>query len=205
MTRLYLIRHGETLWNKKRKTQGAKNIKLSTLGKLQAEYLGKKLKDKNIDILYSSDLSRAYQTAEIVGKHIKKPIHLLPEIREMNFGQWEGLTIDEIQLKYQDVYDIWKDAPHIATIPGAETLLQVQERAMKGVNSIIKNNNGKNIAMVSHGATIKTLIFKLLDIDLSNYKKIRQDNTAVNIIDFKEKYNVLVQLNDTCHLLNMNE
>lgn len=203
MTKLYLIRHGETMWNKEKRTQGIRNIQLSELGKLQARYLAKRLEKENIDVIYSSDLSRAYETAKIVGKHIGKSVRPLPEIREMNFGEWEGLTINEIKRKYQDIYNQWNTTPHIAKIPGAETLIQVQERAMKGVNHIIKENPDKNIVMVSHGAAIKTIIFRLLDIDLSYYRKIRQDNTAINIIDFKEEYNVLVQLNDTCHLLNL--
>lgn len=205
MTKLYLIRHGETMWNMEKRTQGIRNIQLSELGKLQAKYLAKGLEKENIDVIYSSDLSRAYETAKIVGKYIDKPVQPLPEIREMNFGEWEGLTINEIKGKYQDIYSQWSTTPHIAKIPGAETLIQVQERAMKGVNNIIKENPGKNIVMVSHGTAIKTIIFRLLDIDLSYYRKIRQDNTAINIIDFKEEYNVLVRLNDTCHLRKLHE
>ncbi len=200
MTRLYLIRHGETLWNIERRAQGIKNIELSQRGIAQGKLLAQRLKKQKIDIIYSSDLSRAYETASIIGKEIDKPVYTLPEIREMNFGDWEGLTMSEIKENYKDIYDSWKNTPHTAIIPGAETLIQVQERVMKGVHRIIKENKGKNIIMVSHGVAIKTIIFNLLDIDLSNYKKIRQDNTAINIIDFKKDYNVLVSLNDTCHL-----
>ncbi|RBP45595.1 histidine phosphatase family protein [Garciella nitratireducens] len=203
MSRLYLIRHGETIWNRERKTQGIKNVSLSETGKLQAKYLAKRLKKENIDFIYSSDLSRAYKTAEIVGNHIGKSVQILPEIREMNFGDWEGLTLNEIDKKFHDIYNQWNHTPHLAKIPGGETLIQVQERAIKVVNRIIKKNPNKNIVMISHGTTIKTIIFYLLDIDLSYYKKIKQDNTAINIIDFKKEYNVLVKLNDTCHLLNL--
>jgi probable phosphoglycerate mutase len=205
MTRLFIIRHGETLWNEERRAQGIQDIVLSEKGKIQAECFANRLKEENIDFIYSSDLSRAYETAKILGNKINKPVHVISDIREMNFGKWEGLTIDDIKLKYQDTYNIWRNTPHIAQIPGAETMLQVQERAMKGVYNIIKKHPNKNIVLVSHGVAIKTIIFGLLDIDLSNYKKIRQDNTAINIIDFKEDYNVLVKLNDTCHLSNINK
>lgn len=205
MTRLFIVRHGETLWNKEGRAQGIQNIDLTDKGKIQGECLAKRLIEENIDFIYSSDLSRAYETAKILGNNINKPVHVISDIREMNFGQWEGLTIDDIKLKYQDSYNIWRNTPHIAQIPGAETLIQVQERAMKGVYNIIEKHPDKNIVLVSHGVAIKTIIFGLLDIDLSNFKKIRQDNTAINIIDFKENYNVLVQLNDTCHLSNINK
>ncbi|MCR1898058.1 histidine phosphatase family protein [Irregularibacter muris] len=205
MTRLYLIRHGETLWNRKGKAQGMKDIQLTDVGIRQANYLAEHLKNENIDIIYASDLSRAYDTAEIIGKHINKSVIPLPGIREMNFGQWEGLTTNEIKEKYHGIFNDWSLKPHNTQIPEAETLLQVQTRSLKAVKEIIEKNPNKNIVMVSHGVAIKTIIFGLLDIDLSYYKKIRQDNTAINIIDFKKDYNVLVQLNDTCHLKNFKE
>lgn len=203
MTRLYLIRHGETLWNKEKRAQGAQDIKLSENGKIQGKLLADSLKDKNIDLIYASDLSRAYETAELIGKSVEKPVTILEGIREINFGKWEGLTRDEMNNKYKEIFEEWNLRPHLAKIPGGETLKQVQKRAMEAVNGIIEKNPGKNIVMVSHGVSIKAIIFDLLNIELSNYKKFRQDNTAVNIIDIKKPYNVLVQLNDTCHLKDL--
>lgn len=165
-------------------------------------FLAEKLKNEDIDLIYSSDLSRAYETAKILGDKLDKSVHVLPGIREMNFGKWEGLTIDEIQTKYQNIHAVWEKTPHMAQVPGAETLIQVQERAMKAIYNIINKHPNKNIVLVSHGVAIKVIIFGLLDLDLSNYTKIRQDNTAINIIDVKCDQNVLVQLNDTCHLIN---
>lgn len=202
MIRLFLVRHGETFWNKERRAQGIKDIKLTEQGKTQGVFLAEKLKNEDIDLIYSSDLSRAYETAKILGDKLDKSVHVLSGIREMNFGKWEGLTIDEIQAKYQNIYAVWGKTPHMAQVPGAETLIQVQERAMKAVYNIINKNPNKNIVLVSHGVAIKVIIFGLLDLDLSNYTKIRQDNTAINIIDVKCDQNVLVQLNDTCHLIN---
>ncbi len=203
MTRLFIIRHGETLWNREKRAQGAKDIALTDNGKLQGEYLAKRLVKEKIDYIYSSDLSRAYETAKLLADKFNKPVLAIPELREMNFGLWEGLTMNDIQLKFQDHFNSWRSSPHKAQIPEAETLLQVQERALKAVFNIIDKHPNKSIAMVSHGVTIKTIILGLLDIDLSNYRKIRQDNTGINIIDFKENQWVLVQLNDTCHLTNI--
>lgn len=205
MARLFLVRHGETLWNKEKRAQGVQDIALTKEGKIQGMCLAEKLKNENIDFIYSSDLSRAYKTAKILGGQINKPVHIISDIREMNFGKWEGLTMADIKLKYQNVYNIWRNTPHIAQIPGAETLIQVQERVMRGVYNIINKHPNKNIVLVSHGVAIKAIIFGLLDLDLSNYTKIRQDNTAINIIDIKQDHNVLVQLNDTCHLINNNK
>ena len=112
MTRLYLIRHGETLWNIERRAQGIKNIELSQRGIAQGKLLAQRLKKQKIDIIYSSDLSRAYETASIIGKEIDKPVYTLPEIREMNFGDWEGLTMSEIKENYKDIYDSWKNTPY---------------------------------------------------------------------------------------------
>ncbi|HHT51451.1 MAG TPA: histidine phosphatase family protein [Eubacteriaceae bacterium] len=203
MTRLFIIRHGETLWNREKRAQGIQNIALTENGKLQGKYLAERLAKEKIDYIYSSDLSRAYKTAKIIGDNINKPVLILPELREMDFGLWEGLTIDDIKLKFRDHYNSWENSPHTVQIPQAETLIQVQERAMKSIMNIINKHKNKNIVLVSHGVTIKTIILGLLDIDLSNYRKIRQDNTAVNIIDYREDHWVLTQLNDTCHLANI--
>src|SRR5690554_1549179 len=138
MTRLYLIRHGETLWNKEKRTQGTKDTSLSDIGRLQGRCLAKHLIGEKIEAIYSSDLSRACETATIVGEEIGIDVQLLPNIREINFGKWEGLTRSEIESNYEKEYSEWLYTPHIAKIPDGETLIEVQKRTLEGINSIIK-------------------------------------------------------------------
>ncbi|WP_129597115.1 histidine phosphatase family protein [Anaerophilus nitritogenes] len=203
MTRLYLVRHGQTKWNLEFRAQGSKNIELTEKGKLQASLLAEKMNKYKIDCIYSSNLDRAYETALTLGEKVGIPVSKIDDLREMSFGDWEGLTMNEIQKTYESHYTVWRDQPHQAQIPGGETLVDVQKRALEAVHDIIKENEGKNIVIVSHGVAIKSILLGIMDIDLSNFYKISLDNTCINIIDFKDYGPVLVSLNDTSHLENI--
>lgn len=200
MTRIFLIRHGQSEWNHLNKIQGQKNTLLTELGKKQALYLGNRLIDEKIDIIYTSDLNRAYNTAEIISKKINKPLIVNESIREINFGLWEGLTIEDIKNHYKDEYSIWLKEPDKLNIQGFENLISLQERAMKSINEIISENHGKNIAIVSHGAILKTMILGLLSIDISHYKNISLSNVSLSIIECRDFNNVLMLFNDVSHL-----
>lgn len=199
MTKLFLIRHGQSEWNSLNKIQGQQNTILTELGKKQALSLGERLINENIDIIYTSDLIRAYNTAEIISKKINKPVISNNAIREINFGIWEGLTIQEIKLKYKDDYSIWLKEPHKLNIEGLENLTILQERAMKYINEIMLQNEGKNIAIVSHGAILKTIILGLLNIPISHYKNITLSNVSLSIVECRDYNNVLVLFNDISH------
>ncbi len=200
LVKLFLIRHGQSEWNKLNMIQGQKNTILTDLGKEQALSLGNRLINEDIDIIYTSDLSRAYTTAKIISDIIHKPLVASELLREINFGPWEGLSIEEIQKKYNFEYSIWLKEPQSLNMKGAETLQILQERVMKYINYIIDENKGKNIAVVSHGATLKALILGLLDIDISHYKNISLKNVSLSIIEFRDYNRVLTSLNDISHL-----
>lgn len=200
MTKLFLIRHGQSEWNKLNMIQGQKNTLLTDLGMKQAQCLGNRLINEDIDIIYTSDLSRAYNTAKIISDIVHKPLIASEFLREINFGSWQGLSIYEIQNKYKNEYIMWLKEPHKMSLEGAETLQILQDRVMEYVNIILDENKGKNIAIVSHGATLKTLILGLLDIELSHYKNLALKNVSLSIVEFKEYNRVLTSLNDISHL-----
>jgi probable phosphoglycerate mutase len=201
VTRLYIARHGQSMWNLENRMQGMKDVELSELGIKQAELLAKRLEGENIEAVYSSDLKRAYMTAEIISKRIKVPLFKEKEFREMSFGVWEGLTAEEIEKNYAELYTLWKKDPLQFFVEKGETLQQVQNRMLKKTWEIVEKNMGRNVLIVSHGTSIKALILGLLGIDLNFYPSFRMDNASLNIVDIKEnKKAVLVLYNDTCHL-----
>ncbi|MCX7885131.1 MAG: histidine phosphatase family protein [Caloramator sp.] len=201
MSKIYLVRHGETSWNKEQRSQGCSNdIPLSKEGERQAEAIAKRLKKEKIDLFYSSDLVRAYKTASIISREHNGVVNKCSEFREINLGDWEGLRFDEIKEKYNDIYNVWRKTPHLAIIPNAEKISDIIVRAIGKLNKIVKENEDKNILIVSHGITIKVMLSALLGMELSNLHKIRQDNTALNIIEYNgESFDILL-INDTCHL-----
>ncbi|MCT4594706.1 MAG: histidine phosphatase family protein [Anaeromicrobium sp.] len=203
MTKLIMVRHGETTWNIEHRAQGSKNIGLTENGLNQAKLLAQRLKHYNIDKIYSSDLDRAFHTAEMVAKELNQQVIKDNRLREMSFGRWEGLRISEIKEKYEDEFIVWRNNPHKALIPQAEKLIDVQNRTLEIINHIIKENKGKTILIVSHGISIKSMILGIMEMPLSDFYKITQNNTSINIIEYRDYGPVIKTLNDTAHLENI--
>ena len=200
MKKIYLIRHGESQWNTLKKIQGQKDIPLTNKGREQAALAGKKLSEMNIDVIYSSDLKRASETANIIGKIIGiEPIYN-KNLREINFGIWEGLSNDSMNHKYREEVYLWRKEPEKLNIQGAENLYQVQKRTMNFLNPILTNEKDENILIVSHGVTLKTIILNILNMDLIYFKNLTIDNTGLSIIEFREYNRVLKLFNDISHL-----
>ena len=200
MTKLYLIRHGLSEWNQLRKIQGQTNTNLTKHGIDQAKMLANMLIDENIDIIYTSDLNRAKDTAKTIAEKINKPLIQSEFLREIKFGIWEGLTMFEIQDKYKDEYLIWNKDPDKLILEGAETLEVVKDRVLNWINPIILENKGKNIAIVSHGTTLKVLMLSLLEIPLCHYRNFTISNVGLSVIECRDFNNVLTKLNDLSHL-----
>lgn len=201
LSRIYLVRHGETEWNRQQRSQGCSNdIPLSEDGLKQAEAVAEKLKDEKIDMVFSSTLSRAFQTAEKIASKHNLEVEKCSEFIEINFGLWEGMRFPEIKEQYYDVYNVWRDTPHLAVIPGAESISELKARSMKKLLNIIKSNPDKNILVVSHGISIKVIVTAILGMDLGHIHRIRQDNTAVNVFEYNNDIFDVVTLNDICHL-----
>ncbi|HYE83811.1 MAG TPA: histidine phosphatase family protein [Clostridia bacterium] len=203
MTRLYLVRHGETEWNRTSIVQGRTDIELSDEGIKQAYKLAKRLACEDIDTIYSSSLKRALGTAEIIAACKSCNIVKSEEYHEINLGPWEGMTINEIKKKYSEHYRIYREDPANFRLPGAETFLDLTERTYNAIIEIVSVHVGKNILLVSHGTAIKAAIIRILGIDIVNYTKFKIDNASVSIIGFSESSPdkpVVLCLNDTSHL-----
>lgn len=200
MTKIYLIRHGQSEWNVLNKIQGQVNTELTELGKKQGQAIANRLMNSNIDFIYSSDLNRALDTAKIIAEKINKPLVINESLREINFGVWEGLTGIELRKDYKEEQKTWRKSPEKLILPGAESLEVLSERVMKWMNSILKENCGKDIAIVSHSATLKIMLLGLLDMPLTHYKNFTFSNVGLSIVELRNYNNVLINLNDISHL-----
>ena len=200
MTKIYLIRHGQSEWNVLNKIQGQTNTNLTKLGIDQAQAIGNRLINSNIDIIYSSDLNRALDTAKTIAKEINKPLLISESLREINFGVWEGLTHVELRKDYKEEQKTWRNNPEELILQGAESLEILSERVMIWLNSILEENIEKNIVIVSHSATLKILLLGLLDMPLTHYKNFTFSNVGLSIVELRNYNNVLTKLNDISHL-----
>ena len=200
MMKLLLIRHGQTDWNLLGKYQGQTDIALSGEGIRQADLLAQNFPVDTLDIIYTSDLQRAFMTAERLAEKFSAPLYADKALRELNFGAWEGLTYQEIAERWpQEVKNLF-GAPEKLQIPEGETFLMLQRRAMDKINEIRAENEGKNVAVVAHGAISKAILTALLHIPLHYVWMLRQDNTAVNILRFDDEFVSVELLNGISHL-----
>lgn len=200
MTLVYLVRHGQTAWNKEEIFRGRTDIPLDETGLRQAELAGEYFKGLTIDAIYSSPLSRAWQTAERIAKFHHLGVRPLEGIIDMSFGRWEGHPHHEIREMDRETYRQWREEPHKARLPGGETLDEVRSRAMVALEEVVRSNPQKTIVLVSHRVVNKVLLCAILGLDNSHFWQIVQDPTAINLFQYQDGKYILYLMNETCHL-----
>lgn len=201
MSRLIIVRHGQTLWNLAKKYQGHSDIALTDKGLQQAQAVAERLAAEKIDAVYASDLSRAFKTAECIADKHNLQVTSVPALREIKFGEWEGLTYEEISEKWPGMLGKLWTTPDELEIPGGETFYQLKERAYAAIKKIVKDHPEQTVVIVAHGGTIGTIMCAILDIHLNHVWSIRQDNTAVNIVEYHDDRPTIILLNCIRHLL----
>jgi len=199
--RIYLVRHGETLWNHAMRYQGHADIPLNERGYAQARAVARRLASERIDAVYSSDLQRARVTAEIIAAEHGLPVNTERSLREINFGAWEGLTREQISRRFPELSREWWSNPVGTRLPGGETLAEVAERAVKCLLDVARRHTGGTVVVASHGGTIRAAIGSLIRMDLNEYWRLRQDNAALNLLEIQDEHRaVLLLFNDCNHL-----
>lgn len=200
-TKIFLVRHGETEWNRLGKFQGCIDTNLSKEGIVQAECVSKKF-NGNFDYIYSSPLKRAFHTAEIIcaNKEIKPVI--VSELREINFGEWEGLTIKEISKNFPSELYRWRNDELEAPMCGGDlSIKKASMRAKTAIEEIVSKHKGDSVIIVAHGGIIKAALVGLFGWNMTMYHKIIIGNTSISEIDFDDELNpIIIRLNDTSHL-----
>ncbi|MCX8117394.1 MAG: histidine phosphatase family protein [Desulfobacterota bacterium] len=204
-TSIYLVRHGQTAWNREEIFRGRTDVPLDETGLKQAELAGQYLSQRKVDAIYSSPLQRAIQTAEKIARFHGLEVHPLKGLIDMSFGSWEGHAHQEIKETDPETYRRWREEPHLARLPGGETLDQVRERAMAALEEVIQRHPGESLVLVSHRVVNKVLLCGILGIDNSHFWQIAQDTTAINLIQYHQGRYVLALMNETCHLKRLEE
>jgi broad specificity phosphatase PhoE len=200
MTKVYLIRHGRTAWNKDVRFRGQADLPLDEVGEAQAEAIASRLKTRPIKAIYSSPLTRAIKTAEPLAKALGLEVIVEEGFNDINYGRWQGLSPSEVAALYPDLYRMWLEAPHLVRVPGGEGLDDVRARAEKALVEILKRHPGEEIAIVGHQVVNKVLLCAVLGLGNEWFWKIEQDNGCINIFGYDQRGFTLFLLNDTCHL-----
>jgi len=195
-TKLILIRHGSTHWNLKKRYCGFTDLGLNADGKKQARKLYKRLKDNPIHKIYSSDRKRAIQTARIIFRSSK--LEKMPDLREMHFGVFEGLTYDEIMKRHPIIYKRWMEDPYNITIPKGEKMHEFKRRVINAFKKIIALNINKTVAVVCHGGAISVFLNHILGS--KNFWKQIPKLASFSIVEYKKGKPKIKLFNDIAHL-----
>ncbi len=196
---IYVIRHGETEWNKEEIFRGRKDIPLNETGKRQAEWVGFYFSEKRIDRLVSSPLARAMQTAEPIGKATGAAVEPMEEFTDINFGIWEGLPLREVEERYPSDLKLWRESPEKLWIEGGEGLSMVRERISDGFGKIASGEDGA-IAVATHRVICKLIVLHFLRIENEHFWDIKFDPGSITLLELKDGKPTLVFSNDRCHL-----
>ena len=202
--KILLIRHGRTDWNDAHRFQGHSDIPLNDSGMAQAEKLGKRLAGWPFDVVYTSPLLRARQTAEAVAvRHGKTPV-VLEGLVEINFGCWEGLHLKSIREKDQEVLQAWLKDPFSCMPQGAETWQDIRSRVEGAVEEIFRTRH-ERIVIVSHGGIMRALYAVMLNLDPHSVWNLKTSNCAISGIEVREHQTSLAFSNDELHLKDIPE
>lgn len=204
MVEIILIRHGVTLWNVESRIQGISNIELSPEGVRQAELLAKNFPFDKVDAVYSSDLSRAKNTAQFVADKFNLQVQTTAELREVDFGIWEGKSFSELEKYDAENLKIFYTAPDALRLDRAETFQQAQVRAMNAIKKIIachESDGMSRVAAFAHGSINRTILCAILGIPLKNLWRLSQFNTAINIFRVDDGNFTVQLINGTAHLI----
>ena len=178
---IVLVRHGATDWNLEHRCQGSSDRDLSDVGLRQAEEIAERLRQEPIDAVYSSDLKRARRTAELISGHHKLPVVIETSIRELDHGQLEGLTFNEIKQNYGDFLVRWRSEPAHLQVPGGERLADVAERAWSGLTQIVtRHQTSDTIVVVSHNFPIVGIVCRITGTHLNDYRNFHLDPCGIS-------------------------
>ncbi|HNJ14432.1 MAG TPA: alpha-ribazole phosphatase [Anaerolineales bacterium] len=197
--KLYLTRHGQTDWNTAGRYQGQSDTPLNETGLRQAEQIAKRLSKETIHAIYSSDLSRAANTAQSIADFHALEINKDSRWRELSFGDWEGMTYQEMSASSPELFEAWMKDPLTISTPNGETLAQLAERVKAAFNEIKREHKDQTVLVVAHSGSLQSLLSVTLGVDLNRYWQFRISQASLSEMNVYEDSVVLNLLNDISH------
>ena len=212
-TWIYLVRHGQTVWNEEGRLCGSSDVPLSDEGLVQARKLAARLKDIGISAIYSSPLLRARQTAEAIAAHYRVEVKTEPDLREIDYGNWEGLKVADVLEQFPEIEKLRREEPMKFAAPNGEPMLQFAKRVISAIQRVAASHADETICVVAHQTVNRFILCWILQsphpahrisspIDFRFWRQLRQDPACVNLLQVREDGLWRVCLvNDTCHLV----
>ena len=201
---IYFVRHGQTIWNVEKRFQGLSDSPLTELGITQAKLLGEKLKDIKFDKFYSTSLKRAYDTANYIKGNRKQKVEIFDDFVEISMGDMEGIKQEDFKKLYPEQVKnfFFNQLEYNPSSFGGESFLEVRERVIRGLNKFIElNKNYERVLVVSHGATLKTLLHYISGKDISTLSdEVIPKNTSYTIVKYENGKFEIIDFSNVSHL-----
>jgi broad specificity phosphatase PhoE len=199
MKRLLLVRHGETQWNKEERFIGISDIPLNQEGRDQAVALAERLRDEPIEVIYSSEFQRALETAQVIARDHDLNVHVTDGLREVSYGDWEGLTVDDVEAKTGFRFPSRFEAPQVP-FPSNSMVQEVLEDIQGFLEHLLGSEEAKTILLVGHGVSFQMILYQLLEVPFRYHWLFYMYNASISEVLVVNGEAVLVRLNDTNHL-----
>ncbi len=187
MVRLYITRHGETLWNTQKRMQGHKDSDLTEKGKRQAALLSKTLEDIELEAVYSSSSGRTLQTSRIIAENRNIPIIPMDSLKEINLGNWEGMVFSEAEKEYPREFKNFWEYPHLYKPVGGEEFTDVINRIKCTLELLASRHDGKSIMVVTHAVSLKVILMIVENKELKDlWSGAFMHPTSLSVVEYDQ-------------------
>lgn len=196
MLKLYFITNGSTLWDcSPFRCQGWKDVPLSQKGLLQAKILALSLREINFLAMYSSPLTRANKTAQIISEKLKLNFIEDDRLKEANCGLWEGKIMDNLAVEENEKFNLWLNSPEEFNFPQGESLVDLQDKIINFCTEITQKHQKGNILIVTHSGTLKAFLCKVLNESLNYFHTFNINNGSISVVNYKNDNFELEEIN----------
>jgi len=201
MTRLFLVRHGQSEWNAAGRIQGQIDIQLDETGCRQAELIADRLAAEPVAAVYSSPLLRAKSTAEAIADRFHLPVQLDLRLMEYDFGVISGSTWHEVVENHPEFASRWLEDPWAVPVADSEGRVNFAARVMSAMQDILAQHPAEQVVVVAHGGTFGVYLTAMLGMDLNRRHPFHFGNTSLSLVEVRDDAFHIHYLNNTCHLL----
>jgi phosphoserine phosphatase len=198
---LLLVRHGESTWNFEHRIQGQSDPPLSEEGRRQAERLGRRLHGLPLEAFYSSDLKRAFETAEVLASATGMNPEPMRALREIYLGEWEGLQTEELAQRYPEAWRTWSAEPDWDLVPGGEGAARFESRVAAAVDELFARHHEGDVLVVTHGGVIQTALGGVLGRPSRGLFVFKIQNASITLLEKRNGRLVIAGVNDTGRLV----
>ena len=197
---MILVRHGQSTWNREHRIQGQLDPPLSSEGRRQAELLGRRLAGRRLAGFYTSDLKRAFETAEAIGALVDLIPEPTPGLREIYLGDWEGLRAEEIAALFPDAWARWSEEPDWDQVSGGEGAMRFEARVIAALDEILARHSHGDVLVVTHGGVIQVALHRVIGRPSRGLFPFKIQNASISLIEVRNGRMVIGGSNDVGHL-----